>query len=175
MFVRREVAADVPAVRALTAAAFATMGDNADRDVPVEVPLLDALRDCGGWIPELSLVAVDTEDRPIGYVVCTRGQVANTPALGLGPIGVHPDQQGAGVGSALMHAVVAAAEARDEPLIAVLGEPAYYSRFGFRPSTDHHITPPEAAWGAYFQTRPLAAHDPSLRGEFSYAQPFREL
>lgn len=175
MLVRREVAADVPAVRTLIAAAFATMGDNADRGIAVEVPLLDALRECDGWIPELSLVAVDAQDRPLGYVVCTRGQVARTPALGLGPIGVHPDHQNAGVGSALMHAVVAAAEARDEPLIALLGEPAYYSRFGFRPSTDHHVIPPEAAWGAYFQTRPLAAHNPSLRGEFSYAQPFQEL
>lgn len=174
MLVRREAPHDLPAVRSLTEAAFAGLRENTG-EVPAEVLLLDALRSCESWIPELSLVAVDARDQPIGHVVCTRGMVEATPALGLGPISVLPDRQGEGVGSALVHAVVAAAEARGEVLIALLGEPAFYSRFGFRPSTEHRIEPPEAAWGEYFQTRLLASPDAAPHGEFAYARPFREL
>ncbi|MBU7598617.1 N-acetyltransferase [Streptomyces sp. P38-E01] len=175
MLLRREAPTDLPEVRALTAAAFATIGGNENREVPVEVPLLDALRDCEGWIPELSLVAVDAEDRPIGHVVCTRADVDGVPALGLGPLGVAPEHQRGGVGSALVHAVVAAAEARGETLVALLGEPAFYGRFGFRVSTADGVTAPEAEWGAYFQTRALSANGPAPQGRFRYAGPFGEL
>jgi putative acetyltransferase len=48
---------------------------------------------------------------------------------------VLPHHQGVGVGHALMHAVLAAAEAVDETVVGVLGDPAYYARFGFRPAS----------------------------------------
>ncbi|MBB1254387.1 GNAT family N-acetyltransferase [Streptomyces alkaliterrae] len=176
MLIRRETDADVAAVREVVTAAFAQDGGK----VPVEVTLLDALRADEGWLPALSLVAVDGTGRPVGHVVCTRGQVTPeggpaVPAIGLGPIAVHPDRQGAGVGSALMHAVLGAADALDEPLVALLGAPAYYSRFGFRPAAEHGVAAPEAEWGEYFQARTLTAHHPGARGHFAYAAPFQEL
>jgi predicted N-acetyltransferase YhbS len=75
------------------------------------------------WLPALSLLAI-AEDIVIGHVVCTRGHVDDAPALGLAPISVLPECQGRGVGHALMHAVLGAAEATDEPLVRLLGEPA---------------------------------------------------
>lgn len=44
----------------------------------------------------------------------------------LGPLGVAPSHQAAGIGSALVHAVLGAADALDEALVALLGAPAYY-------------------------------------------------
>ena len=43
-----------------------------------------------------------------------------------GPLSVRPDRQRRGVGSALMHAVLGAADALGEPLVALLGSTAYY-------------------------------------------------
>lgn len=43
-------------------------------------------------------------------------------ALGLGPLAVRPDQQGQGVGQALMHAVLGAADALGKPFVALLGQ-----------------------------------------------------
>jgi putative acetyltransferase len=163
VLIRRETAADVAAIRAVTLAAFPQ---------PVEARLVDELRADPGWLPALSLVAVDPDGALAGHVVVTRGRVGTTPALGLGPLSVRPDRQRRGVGSALMHAVLGAADALDEPLVALLGNPAYYHRFGFRPSTDHGVDPPVAEWQKYFQVRTLSAHDPSLRGTFAYAEPF---
>lgn len=168
MLIRRETPEDVPAVRDVTTAAF----DRTDVPVPVEVTLLDELRESEGWLPALSLVAVAAQGSVLGHVVCTRGHVAGRPVLGLGPLSVHPRQQRQGVGSALMHAVLGAADALGEPLVALLGDPGYYRRFGFHGAEERGVTPPEPKWGSYFQVRTLTAYEPELRGTFAYAEPF---
>ena len=174
MIIRRERASDHDAVRALHLAAFATDpvtgADRAAGDVP-EAPLVDELREDPGFLPHLSLAAVDG-DRVVGHVIATRGWLdpAGTPVLGLGPLGVLPDAHGRGVGTALVHALLAMAEARDETLVALLGAPGYYRRFGFRPATDLGITAPDPAWGEHFQARLLSARP--VEGAFRYADPF---
>lgn len=168
MLIRRERADDVDAVRAVHVAAF-RRGD----DEPVEAGLLDALRGCDGWLPRFSLVA-EVDGAIVGHGVCTRGFVGTTPALGLGPIGVLPDRQRDGVGQSLVHAMIGAADAADEPLVALLGSPDYYRRFGFVPSDSHGIAAPVPSWGAHFQVRTLAAYT-DQRGAFRYATPFDEL
>lgn len=171
MLIRRELADDAGAVRDVVAAAFA----RAAEQIPVEVTLLDELRADDGWLPALSLVAVDPADgQVIGHVVGTRGSVGAGPALGLGPLAVRPDRQRRGVGQALMHAVLGAADALDEPLVALLGEPGYYRRFGFRPAARYGIAAPDPRWGDYFQIRPLSAYCP-VAGTFTYAEPFTRL
>jgi putative acetyltransferase len=170
VFVRREAEGDVAAVREVTAGAFA----KPERAVPVEVTLLDALRASDAWLPRLSLVAIEDGD-VVGHVVCTRGHVGDVPVLGLGPLSVRPGRQRRGVGLALMHAVLGAADALGEPLVALLGSPAYYGRYGFRPATDLGIVPPDPGWGAYFQVRTLTWHDPSIIGVFAYAPPFDDV
>jgi len=93
----------------------------------------------------------------------------------LGPLSVDPPHQGRGVGSALMHAVLGAADALGEPLVVLLGNPRYYRRFAFVQGDSLGIEPPVPAWGPYFQARPLTAYDPSLQGPFRYAEPFEGL
>lgn len=168
MLIRREVAGDTHAVRAVHGAAFPAPAGAA----PAEVALVDALRRSPAWIPRLSLVAA-VGARVVGHVVCTRATLDGSHAVvGLGPLGVLPDRQGAGVGSALVHAVLGAADALDEPLVGVLGEPGYYGRFGFVPAAQVGVEAPEPSWGAHFQVRRLTAHRPDMAGPFRYAPPF---
>jgi putative acetyltransferase len=171
MLIRRETAADEDAVTAVTAEAFRSP----DNDPPVEVGLLAGLRQDAGWIPELSLVAVAGDEVVVGHVVCTRATVGGRPVLGLGPVSVLPDRQRQGTGQALVHAVLGAADALGEPLVGLLGDPAYYARFAFRPAAELGIEAPEASWGRYFQARPLTAYGPDQQGAFVYAAPFQEL
>lgn len=174
LLIRRENPADIEAIHVITAAAFARPGAPAG-EVPPEATLVEELRAGPAWLPALSLVATTLAGEVTGHVLCTRGHVAQAPVLALGPLSVRPDHQGRGVGSALMHAVLGAAEALGEPLVGLLGEPAYYRRFGFRPATAHEITPPNRRWGGYFQVRTLTACRPSVHGPFAYPEPFDRL
>jgi putative acetyltransferase len=173
VLIRRERTEDHAAVRTVLRAAFAEMA--APRGEPVEPGLVDALRASPEWIPALALVAEAHDGQVAGSVICTRGWVDGRPALGLGPLAVAPDRQGQGTGAALMHAVLGAADALDEPLVVLLGHTGYYPRFGFRPAAELGVLPPEADWAPHFQARPLSAYRPELRGGFRYAQPFHEL
>ena len=58
-----------------------------------------------------------------------------------------------------MYALLGAAQARDETLVGLLGEPAYYGRFGFVAAAELGVAAPDPAWGPYFQVLP--AHRPS--------------
>ncbi|MEM9034362.1 MAG: N-acetyltransferase [Actinomycetota bacterium] len=168
LIVRRERVDDRATSRAVHASAFATGEGEA-----VEAGLLDALRE-DGFIAELSWVA-ELDGTVVGHCISTRGAVGDVPALGLGPIGVQPDLQRGGVGTALMRASIGAADALGEPLIALLGDPGYYGRFGFVASGAVGIEPPEAGWGAYFQVLTLSAWTPDISGPFRYAAPFDDL
>lgn len=168
MLIRRETAADVEVVEAVTTAAFSTEA----AAPPVEARLLGELRRCGSWLPQLSLVAVSDTGELVGHVVCTRARIGSAPALGLGPLSVRPDVQRSGLGSALMHAVLGAADAMGEAVVVLLGDPAHYRRFGFLPAAEYGITPPLEAWTPHFQARTLDTWTPALRGRFAYAEPF---
>jgi putative acetyltransferase len=170
MLIRRELPGDVAAIRAVTKAAFA----KPDHPEPVEAELVGWLRADPGWIPKLSLVAVDAGE-VVGHVVCTRGALGDQPAVGLGPISVAPGRQGRGCGTGLMHAVLGGADAMDVPVVLLLGSPAFYSRFGFVAASTLGIQAPDPAWGDYFQARTLTAYHSAIRGTFSYAKPFSEL
>jgi putative acetyltransferase len=194
VLIRREGENDAGVIRAITAAAFARRGaagsvaagsvaagsvaagsstaGSVARSVAAEAGLVDELRGSEAWIPALSLVATGPDGEVTGHVLCTRAHVGGVPVLALGPLSVRPDRQRAGVGSALMHAVLGAGDALGEPLVALLGDPGYYSRFGFRLGSDYQITPPVPAWQPHFQVRLLSACRPSVRGAFRYAEPF---
>jgi putative acetyltransferase len=169
VLIRREASGDAAAIRAVTVAAFAQPGKTYP---PAEAALVDDLRACPAWLPALSLVAAGPGGDIVGHVVCSRGHAGQAPVLALGPLSVHPDSQRRGVGSALMHAVVGAADALGEPLIALLGSPDYYSRFGFRLSGEYGIVPPVPGWRPHFQVRVLTAYQPDVRGAFAYPSPF---
>jgi putative acetyltransferase len=173
MLIRREMPEDEQAITEVHADAFAP---HYPRSRPVEPALVIRLRRSDAWLPPLSLVAV-VDGAVVGHVCCTRGALrpGAQPALGLGPLGVREAHKGSGVGSALMHAVIGAADALDEPLIVLLGHPDYYPRFGFRPAADLGIEPEDPDWAGAFQARPLTCHRREMRGRFEYARPFGEL
>lgn len=174
MIVRRERPADVPTVATIHRDAFARPDD--PEEEPLEVGLLAALRDDEGWIPTLSLVATHPSrpDEVLGHVVCTRGWVDDAAVVGLGPIAVRPDHQGQGIGSALIDAVLGAAEALDVPLVGLLGDPHFYGRFGFVMSTEVGVESPDPTWGVHFQVRILNGSGHPT-GRFRYAAPFDDL
>jgi putative acetyltransferase len=174
VIVRAQQDKDYEAIRCVYAEAFWRPRFRPPQDpgsVPPEVGLFEALWEAGDLIPEFSFTAL-TDDGVVGHVTASQATVAADPVVAVGPIGVLPDLQGNGVGSALMDTLLAAADAADVPLIVLLGAPEYYSRFGFRPAEELGVIPPERGWGDAFQARPLTAHTASVAGRFQYASAF---
>lgn len=172
MLVRRERRSDVPGIDTVHAAAFADGTDRPTGWEPPEVRLVNELRAGPDWLERLTLVAV-VDGEVVGHVCCSRGRLDGVaPALGLGPLGVLPRFQHRGVGTALMHAVLGAAMALDEPLVCVLGHPGYYRQFGFVTSTELGATAPDDSWGESFMARPLLESGSTGTGLFSYAEAF---
>ncbi|HEY7175603.1 MAG TPA: N-acetyltransferase [Micromonosporaceae bacterium] len=174
MIVRTEQAEDVDAIRAVTRAAFA----KPDVPDPMEARLVDELRADAGWISTLSHVAV-VDGTVVGHVVSTRAVVVDGAGaandafiLGLGPLSVLPAHQRRGIGSALVHTNLGAADALGAACVVLLGSTDYYRRFGFEAASEHGIDAPNPDWGRYFQVRRLRAYRPEIRGTFRYASPF---
>jgi putative acetyltransferase len=173
VIVREQRADDYEGIRHVYAEAFRRPGFRPENpgSVPPEVGLFEALWQAGDALPELSFTAL-VDGEVVGHVTASRATVATTPVVAVGPIGVLPDHQGAGIGSALMDALLAAADAAAVQLIGLLGAPGYYRRFGFRPASELGVIPPDPEWGDAFQARPLSAYTASVRGPFRYAPAF---
>jgi putative acetyltransferase len=169
VLIRRATTEDADAIRAVHAAAFRRNG----AEEPPEAGLVEALRRSGHLICALSLVAI-AERTVIGHVACSVGTVGpeENCMAALGPLGVEPVWQRRGIGSALVHAVLGAADALDEPAVVLLGSPAYYQRFGFESALLYGIEPEYDQWRSDLQVRRLAAWDAGLSGIFRFAPAF---
>ena len=156
---------DNDAILAVHRAAFG------DDDVP---HLVEELWASEWYVPELAFVA-EEDGRVVGHVMNTWNSVegSNAPVLQLSPLGVLPEYQGRGHGSALVRASLDAVRTRGEPLLLVEGNPKYYGRFGFvRADELGLLPPPEALHDWAFQ---VAVLDPSAdlpQGRVVYTPPF---
>jgi putative acetyltransferase len=159
--IRAETAADRDAIESINDEAFGTKTESA---------IVDAIRASDRFVPELSLVAV-VEGVPIGHVISSYVDLVpdTRRVLQVGPLAVLPSHQRRGIGTALMTETIRLADERNEPLLLIEGNPAYYGRFGFRRADLQGIEPPPEAHGPqYFMLRTLRAYQPSIRGHVVY-------
>src|SRR5262249_6836268 len=125
-----------------------------EQDVP---RLCEELRAGGFVVSSLSLVSLDA-GRIAGHTMSRWGEVEGSErrCLQLSPLGVLPELQGRGHGSALVRASLGGARALGEPLLLVEGSPTYYGRFGFvRADELGLLPPPEALYDWAFQVAVL--------------------
>lgn len=123
--IRTVSAEDAPRIRALLTAAF---------DGDAEAAIVDRLRrDNAVFIERVA----ELDGVIAGYICYSEVRAAPTvdgTLLGLGPLAVAPDRQSRGVGAALVNHTLGVCREHDARLIAVLGDPGYYARFGFEPA-----------------------------------------
>lgn len=126
MLIRDEAQGDASAIHALTARAFSAMPFS-DGSEPAIVAALRAQGELS-----LSLVATDGEQL-VGQITFSPVTVdgVHDGWFGLGPVSVQPDRQRSGIGSALIRAGLERLEAMNAKACVLVGNPDYYSRFGF--------------------------------------------
>lgn len=162
MTISKERPQDIEAISRLTEAAFR----NEEYSSHTEHFIVNALRRTG----QLSISQVAAEhDEILGHVAISPVSISSgvTGWYGLGPISVRPDRQGKGIGSALMWAALQQLRQQGAAGCVVLGDPAYYGRFGFKahPGLELPDVPPE-----YFQALSFTGELPV--GVVKYAAAF---
>jgi putative acetyltransferase len=153
MEIRAELPGDETAISRLITAAFL----EAEHSGGNEAAIVDSLRRAG----TLAVSLVATEHRRIvGHVAFSPVTVDGRSDgwFGLGPVAVEPALQGKGIGRALIEAGIAELRERGSKGCVVLGDPAYYRRFGF--AADPHLylpgVPPEYFQGLSFRGEPCS-------------------
>jgi len=163
--IRAAVRADGPAIRAIHVGAFPTSA---------EADLVERLDRDGDAV--LSLVA-QCEGRVAGHLLLSRMRVSGDGrafrALGLGPVAVLPELQRKGLGSALIRAALAEARSAGEDFVFLVGDPAYYRRFGFAAETAVPFASPYA--GPYLMALNLSGSTLPAQGRADYPPAFAEL
>jgi putative acetyltransferase len=160
--IRQEAPADVPEIEAVTVAAFL----NAPHAGHNEQRIVDALRQAGALT--LSLVA-EAGGVIVGHVAVSRVTISDGRIgwFGLGPVSVVPEFQRRGIGSFLMKEALRILRERGAAGCVLLGDPAYYGRFGF--SADPTLILPDVPRGSF---QALAFGPTVPRGIVSYHEAF---
>jgi len=133
MLIRPERPSDFAAIHDLVKTAFATAKVSSGD----EQGFLDRLRAGDDYIAELAMVAED-QTGLIGQIALTRTSIATAtgphPLLLLGPICVVLERRRSGLGSRLIGEALDRARQLGHSAVILVGNPAFYGRFGFKPA-----------------------------------------
>ena len=123
-----------------------------------EAYLVEKLRKNPHFIPGLSLVA-KINTKTVGHILFFPVDIVEgdkkTKTLALAPMSVLREYQKKGVGSKLVKVGLSKAKKLGFSSVIVLGHPAYYPKFGFKPASIWKIKPPFKALDKAFMALEL--------------------
>lgn len=152
MIIRNENEADIEQISQVTIAAFKTLqiSNHTEHFIIHSLRAADALT--------ISLVA-EIDGRVVGHAAFSPISISDgtTNWYGLGPISVLPEYQKQGIGGSLLENGLSMLKEMGGQGCALVGDPNYYSRFGFRnyPELLYEGIPPE-----YFLALPFTNQVP---------------
>ncbi len=162
LIVRKENTSDIESIETVTIEAFldAPHTDHAEQFIVRSLRESESLT--------ISLVA-EAHGKIIGHVAVSPVTISDGAKgwFGLGPICVLPDHQRSGIGSKLMSSALDKLQHIGASGCVLLGDPAYYSRFGFKPESNLALPGVPAE---YFQA--LSFTDSLPRGQVTYHDAF---
>lgn len=152
MIIRKETDADSEEISQVTIAAFKTLPISNH----TEQFIINALRAAG--VLTASLVA-EIDSRIVGHIAFSPVTISDGTIgwYGLGPISVLPEYHKQGIGKSLMNNGLSILKELKAKGCALVGDPNYYNRFGFRnyPELIHEGIPQE-----FFLALPLSDETP---------------
>jgi putative acetyltransferase len=140
-----------------------------------EAQLVARIRASNRYLPQLSLVA-DLGEAIVGHILLSWVDLVGEttlPVLALAPLAVKPEFQRQGMGSALVRSGLTAAAATTSPLVVVLGNPQFYTQFGFEPSINEGIHSPFAVPADAFMVKLLQPNAKQFAGTIVYPSAFQ--
>ncbi|WP_070972342.1 GNAT family N-acetyltransferase [Vibrio sonorensis] len=167
MLLRTEAPADILVIDQLVKSAFET---------EAEAELVMRLRENGNLT--LSLVACTDEGEVIGHVmfspVTLNGE--ETSWQGLAPLAVKEEYRNKGIGQKLIEEGFASLREFGYPVCVVVGDPAYYGRFGFESASAYQLDTKWSLPEGIFQVVDLTgANLDGVKGRIGYCPEFDQL
>ena len=167
IIIRQETNKDYPKVFNLIKNTF-KFAEHSDGD---EHNLVERLRESNAFIPELSLVA-EYNNEIIGHILFTKVNVGSTIQLALAPLSVSTNYQRQGVGTKLIKEGHRIAKNLGYEYSIVLGDPNYYSRFGYIPAKTFGIKSPFEISEEFFMAINLQGKFTNLNATVEYHKEF---
>jgi putative acetyltransferase len=170
MIIRPEKKKDYKAIHKVNELAFGGRG---------EADLIYDLRSTDGFIPELSLVAIQNQE-VIGHIlfspIVIKTKKRITSALALAPMAVLPEFQNKGVGTKLAVRGLNDCRRLGHRIVVVIGHPGYYPRFGFLPARERGLNVPFPVPDEAFMVLELVPGAiKTAQGEIIYPPPFQKM
>jgi len=140
--------------------------------------LVDRIRKSSAYIPELTLVAIESaSDTVVGFIMLSSISIGESDhkSLALAPVAVLPSHQAEGIGSSLIMEAHTRASAMGFDSIVLLGHSEYYPRFGYKQLSSFGISLPFDVPQEYAMA--IELKEGSLRsvtGMVKYSSPFFE-
>ncbi|MCG6154248.1 GNAT family N-acetyltransferase [Rubinisphaera margarita] len=165
--IRKEKEQDRAAVKDINTISFGS---------PAEADLVRALQSQGYEV--VSLVA-EVDQQIVGHILFSRVLVVSEnktwTALSLAPMCVLPEYRRQGIGTRLIAAGLEACRAQGHSAIVVLGDPAYYSRFGFSSELALGLESPYSNYGGWMALELTPGVLAGRPGHVEYPPPFQAL
>jgi predicted N-acetyltransferase YhbS len=144
--------------------------------------LLHHMRNHRDYLPALSFIAV-LKDTIVGSIVYSKSKVTRfdgsiVETITFGPISVHPEYQGKGIGSALIRHSAKVAREQGYPAIIIYGDPAYYARVGFRLGEKFDLRTPSNKYAVALQALLLQDNEETINklgGHFEESDVFNQI
>ena len=167
MVIKNEDPEDIQKIHELNGIAFGR---------ETEAALVDKLRSSKALT--LSLVAME-EGSIVGHSafspITINAEDQTISAIGLGPIAVSPERQRSGIGSRLVEAGLGEIKRLGHKIVIVLGNPEFYSRFGFLPARKFGIRWQFDVPDDVFMVKELCEHAlQGVKGIVKYQPEFNE-
>ncbi|GAB6092771.1 GNAT family N-acetyltransferase [Furfurilactobacillus curtus] len=141
-----------------------------------EAELTMALRHDKNYSPTLEIVAKHRTGTLIGHAalsVATIQEQPTTKIAVMAPLSVSPAFQGRGIGSSLISELEMRALKNGFTAISVIGDPAYYERFGYQPAINYGLTAPFQIPDENFMLHVINSNTTHcLTGQLIYATAF---
>ena len=135
--------------------------------------MVHQIRISSDYLPDLDYVAVE-DDHIIGHILYSKSKVIGDSGehglICFGPVGVLPTYQNKGVGSQLIMKTLNIAKRKGYRGVGILGNPAYYHRFGFVNAERFGITTADGSNFDAFMVRELVPGSlDGIKGKYYYS------
>ncbi|CAH0217319.1 N-acetyltransferase [Erwinia aphidicola] len=167
MLIRTEIGVDAASIDSLLRRCFPTSA---------EAELVQQLREDG--LLTLGVVATDDEGQVLGYAAFSPVTLAEEDRqwVGLAPLAVDESVRKQGLGKQLIYEGLDTLNEFGYAAVVVLGDPAYYGRYGFEPAARYGLHSRWQESEAAFQVYKLAEDAFSgTEGRIEYSAPFNRL